>query len=78
VTFSQTVAALCDRVYPKRPTLTQTRTILVETGTLEPSDQMIEALRDEASNLIDAWLRDEEYEGRADSAASLRTERDYI
>lgn len=77
-TFRQITATLCDRVYPKRPTVEDARAALVEAGTAEPSDRMIEELRDDADDLIDAWLRDEAHESDCDSAASLHTELDYI
>jgi hypothetical protein len=74
MTFTETVTALCNRVYPKRPTRAQARDILVETGTPEPSNRMIEALRDEADDQIDEWFRDASRSAPCES----EEERDYI
>jgi len=76
--FRELAANLGDRVYPKRPTVAQTRAILVETGTASPSDRMIEDLRDEADDLIDGWFRDANHESECESSESRRTERDYV
>lgn len=72
----QTVAALCDRVYPNRPTIAQAREMLVEICT-DPSEQIVGELCDKANDLIAAWLRDADYESHCESMESRRTERDY-
>lgn len=77
-TFSNTVTVLSDRHYPHEPTRAQARAVLVETGTADPSERMIDALLDEARDQYKFWKRQEDYEGDCESAEARRTERDYI
>lgn len=76
-TFSHSATLLNDRVYPHTPTRAQAREVLVETGTPEPSERMIDVLLDEARDQHDFWKRQEAHEGTCESGEGRHAERDY-